>query len=188
MRRAEGAVMVEGRRSTTTEVPLMSTEPILVAPTRGRSADSRRWWWNGVSSICTPETTVRRPMRVPAQVVPSPSDSDPRDDPMSSSPRPLLLGYIRAQVLSSRIEVPAVEEELAAFADRENFCLGTVYIERGSAPGAFRQLLSELQRDETAFGIVVPGLHHLTSAERQIVGAAQHATGLRIVVAHVGLL
>jgi len=171
MRRAEGAVMVEGRRSTTTEVPLMSTEPVLVAPARGRSADSRRWWWNGASSTCTPATTVH-----------------PRDDPMSSSPRPLLLGYIRAQVLSSRIEVPAVEEELAAFADRENFCLGTVYIERGSAPGAFRQMLSELERDESAFGIVVPGLHHLTSAERQIVGAAQHATGLRIVVAHVGLL
>ena len=107
---------------------------------------------------------------------------------MSSSPRPLLLGYIRAQVLPSRVELPTVEEELASFADRENFCLGTVYIERGTAPGAFRELLSELERDDTAFGIVVPGLHHLTSAERQVVGAAQYGAGLRIVVAHIGLL
>jgi hypothetical protein len=136
----------------------MSTETILEA--HGRSADSRRWWWNGVSS--------------------------PKDDPMRSSPRPLLLGYIRAQVLGSRVELPGVEEQLSAFADRENFCLGTVYVERGSPPGAFRELLLELERDETAFGIVVPGLHHLTSSERQIVGAAQHGAGLRILVAHLG--
>jgi hypothetical protein len=163
MRLTVDAAMVEARRSTTTEVPLMSTEPILVAPASGRSADSRRWWWNDASSTCAPER-----------------------DLMTSTPRPLLLGYIRAQVLPNSVEVPLVEEHLAAFADRENFCLGTVYVERGRAPGAFRELLSELERDETAFGIVVPRLHHLTSAERQVVGAAEHGAGLRIVVAHVG--
>ena len=38
---------------------------------------------------------------------------------MSNHPRPLLLGYIRADVLKDRADLPGVEAQLEAFADRE---------------------------------------------------------------------
>ena len=37
---------------------------------------------------------------------------------MSNQPRPMLLGYIRADVLGSRTELPRVEAQLEAFATR----------------------------------------------------------------------
>ena len=105
---------------------------------------------------------------------------------MSSAPRPLLLGYIRAHALPAGVLLPQLEAELGSFAAREDFCLGTVYVERDGVAGAFREMLVALDRDESAVGVVVPGLHHLTSNERQILSACQYGAGLTILVAHVG--
>ena len=105
---------------------------------------------------------------------------------MNGAPRPLLLGYIRAEMLTSAVELPTVEAELETFATREDFCLGTIYVEKGHTPGAFHELMAELDRDETAIGVVVPGVHHLTSTERQILSACQYGAGLAFLVAHVG--
>lgn len=103
---------------------------------------------------------------------------------MSNHPRPMLLGYIRADVLGSRIELPLVEAELQAFAAREEFCLGTVYVERGSAPGAFQTLMGEVTRDETAFGVVVPDLRHVTVVEELALTRHQDGASTPILVAN----
>jgi hypothetical protein len=84
---------------------------------------------------------------------------------MSTRPRPLLLGYIRVDALTSRTALPRAEAELAVFADREGFSLGTVYVEKGSAPGAFHALMAEMTRKEDAWGVVVPDLRHVTGEE-----------------------
>jgi hypothetical protein len=87
---------------------------------------------------------------------------------MTTHVRPLLLGYIRADLLNDRAEVPRVEAELKAFAHREAFSLGAVYVERGSAPGAFTALMAEVARDEAAHGVVVPCLRHITVVEQLV--------------------
>ena len=94
---------------------------------------------------------------------------------MSNSPRPLLFGYIRADVLRSGTELPQAEAQLEAFADREEFSLGTVFVERGDSAGAFDALMDEVTRDEAAWGVVVPDLRHLTVVEQLIL--SRHADG-----------
>jgi len=86
---------------------------------------------------------------------------------MMSHPRPLLIGYIRADALRGGTELPRVEADLAAFADREEFGLGTIFVERGATPGAFHALLDEVARSE-AWGVVVPDLRHVTDQEQQM--------------------
>ncbi|MDQ4055762.1 MAG: hypothetical protein M3237_24145 [Actinomycetota bacterium] len=86
---------------------------------------------------------------------------------MSNRPRPLLIGYIRAAALRSSAELPRVEADLAAFAEREEFGLGTIFVERGAKPGAFHALLTEVARSE-AWGVVVPDLRHVTDEEHLV--------------------
>jgi len=99
---------------------------------------------------------------------------------MSSHLRPLLVGYIRADVLQDPADLPRVEAELEAFAHREAFSLGTVYVERGSAPGAFDALMTEVARDEATQGVVVPDLRHVTVVEQLVL--TRHAEGPRTAV------
>lgn len=102
---------------------------------------------------------------------------------MSNSPRPVLLGYIRADVLRSATQVEQVRAQLADFADREEFSLGTVYVERGTTAAAFHSLMGELAHDEAAWGLVVPDLHHVTDRERQVLAGHDAGVQTRIVVA-----
>ena len=99
---------------------------------------------------------------------------------MTGHARPLLLGYIRADVLRDRADLPSVEAELEAFADREDFSLGVVYVERGAAPGAFDALMTEVARDETTYGVVVPDLRHVTVTEQLVL--TRHEGGARAAI------
>ena len=92
---------------------------------------------------------------------------------------PLLLGYIRADVLTSRAEIYRVEAQLHACAEREDFILGTVFVERGRKPGAFPALMAEATRED-AWGIVVPDLRHLGIVEQLILNG--HEAGARMAV------
>jgi hypothetical protein len=99
---------------------------------------------------------------------------------MSNHTRPLLLGYIRADVLKDRADLPEVEAQLEAFADREAFSLGAVYVERGSAPGAFHALMTEVTRDEATHGVVVPDLRHVTVVEQLVL--TRHEEGAKTAI------
>jgi hypothetical protein len=92
---------------------------------------------------------------------------------------PLLLGYIRANVLRSRTELPRVEAQLHACAKREDFSLGTVFVERGRNPGAFHALMAEVSREDV-WGIVVPDLRHVGVVEQLIL--RRHEVGARLAV------
>jgi hypothetical protein len=85
---------------------------------------------------------------------------------MSSYARPILLGYIRADVLRNGTELPQARAQLEAFADREEFSLGTVYVAQGDAAAAFHALMGEMTRDEAVRGVVVPDLGHVTVVEQ----------------------
>lgn len=87
---------------------------------------------------------------------------------MSPFLRPLLLGYIRWDVLRRGTDLPTVEAQLEAFASSEKYSLGTIYIEKGSSPGAFDALMTEAIRDENTWGVVIPDLRHLTEDEHAV--------------------
>jgi hypothetical protein len=99
---------------------------------------------------------------------------------MSDHTRPTLLGYIRADVLRNGTELPRVEAELQAFADTEEFSLGTIYIEKGQASAAFHALMTEMGRDEATRGVVVPDLRHLTVLEQLVL--TRHVDGGRTAI------
>ncbi len=99
---------------------------------------------------------------------------------MTTHVRPLLLGYIRADLLKDRADLPRVEAQLKAFAHREAFSLDVVYVERGSAPGAFNALMAHVARDEAAHGVVVPDLRHVTVVEQLVL--TRHQEGARTAV------
>jgi hypothetical protein len=80
--------------------------------------------------------------------------------------RPLLLGYIRADALTTPGDLARVEANLVAFAAAEGFALGRVYVERAdTAPGAFHALMDEILRTEDAWAVVVPDSTHLDRGE-----------------------
>jgi hypothetical protein len=88
---------------------------------------------------------------------------------VSDHPRPLLLGYIRADVLTTCDELTRAKGRLAAFAGTEGFTLGTVYVERGdAAPDAFQALVDEIRHLEDAWAVAVPDLRHLADGERRL--------------------
>jgi hypothetical protein len=99
---------------------------------------------------------------------------------MTNLVRPVLLGYIRADVLSNGTELPRMEATLQAFAHDEEFSLGTVYVEQGVTSGAFHALMAEMSRDEAARGIVVPDLRHLTVLEQLVL--SRHEDGARTAI------
>ena len=99
---------------------------------------------------------------------------------MTNHVRPLLFGYIRADLLRDRADLPKVEAQLEAFAHREAFSLGAVYVETGSAPGAFDALMTQVTRHETAHGVVVPDLRHVTVVEQLVL--TRHEEGARTAI------
>jgi hypothetical protein len=110
----------------------------------------------------------------------SPWVEEPSYETCRNHPRPLLLGYIRTDVLGSHAELPRVEAELQACAHREEFSLGTVFVESGHNPGAFDALMAEVSREEAAWGIVVPDLRHVGVVEQLVL--ARHEAGARTAV------
>ena len=94
--------------------------------------------------------------------------------------RPLLLGYIRADVFKGRVDLSRVEAQLRDCADSEDFCLGTVYVEQSHDPGAFHALMAEVGREEAVWGIVVPDLRHIGAVEQLILN--RHEAGSRLAV------
>lgn len=97
---------------------------------------------------------------------------------------PLLLGYIRTDVLASPTELHPAEAQLHECAEREDFCLGTVFVERGRNPGAFHALMAEASREE-AWGIVIPDLRHVGVVEQLILNRHEAGSRLAVLVARI---
>lgn len=102
---------------------------------------------------------------------------------MNSFLRPVLLGYIRADVLKGTSAIRKVKAELASFAEREQFSLGTIYVEKGAKAGVFDSLMDELTQDESAWGLVIPDLRHLTVVEQLVMRRRDTGVQTPVVVA-----
>jgi hypothetical protein len=103
---------------------------------------------------------------------------------MTNHPRPVLLGYIRADVLRSATMVRRVQTQLASFAHREAFSLGTVYVAKDAGAGVFHSLMDELALDDAAWGVVVPDLRHLTVVEQLILRVRGDASRWPLLIAN----
>ena len=103
---------------------------------------------------------------------------------MTERIRPLLLGYIREDVLSGEL-LASAQTRLADFAHSEGFALGTIFVERrNAAPRAFHALMEEIRRSDEAWAIVVPEVAHLNDVDRRAMGARQEdRTSMTVLVA-----
>lgn len=71
--------------------------------------------------------------------------------------RPTLLGYIRADALTTDRELAVATSHLADFAEQAGYELGTVYVERTDrVPPTFEALMAEAAR-VGASAVVMPG-------------------------------
>ena len=101
---------------------------------------------------------------------------------MNSHPRPVVLGYMRADLLHGESDVRRAQAALAAFTEREGFGLGTVYVEPSTTAGTFDTLLNEMACDELIWGVVVPDLRHVAGPEQQVMRSRDHGACTPIVV------
>lgn len=93
-------------------------------------------------------------------------DSDERDhhdleaDVAVTSPadvRPLVLGYLRVDALTTERELARSAAELASYLHRKGYTLGTVFVERTEkVPAAFEALMAEADRTGVD-AVVMPG-------------------------------
>ena len=104
---------------------------------------------------------------------------------MTERIRPLLLGYIREDVLSGEL-LASAQTRLEDFADSEGFTLGTIFVERRhTAPRAFDALMEEIRRGDEAWAIVIPEVAHLNDVDHRAMSASQEDyTSMTVLVAH----
>lgn len=98
--------------------------------------------------------------------------------------RPLLLGYLRRDLLVVDSQVGELERDMAAFAEMQGFAMGHIYVEKpDSWLTAFEALAESIARyDVTA--VVLPSLLHFTGlgmpTDRR--DWFERATGARVLV------
>jgi hypothetical protein len=98
--------------------------------------------------------------------------------------KPLLVGYVRRDLLVTDGQVRQLEREMARFAMTEGFSMGFTYVEKpGTWPAAFEALVESVNRYEvTAVGL--PSLLHFAvlGATHDIRDLFERATGARVLV------
>jgi hypothetical protein len=98
--------------------------------------------------------------------------------------RPLLLGYLRRDLLVAEGQVGELKRDMTTFAEAEGFTMGHIYVERpDSWLAAFEGLTESINRyDVTA--VVLPSLLHLTGVgmPTDIRDSFERSTGARLLV------
>ncbi|GAA1696361.1 hypothetical protein GCM10009745_48000 [Kribbella yunnanensis] len=80
---------------------------------------------------------------------------------MTDYTRPLLLGYVRQDLLPPDYDAERMKRLFEGFARAEGFAMGSVYAEhRSTAPAAFHALIESLDRYELT-AVVMPSWEHL---------------------------
>jgi hypothetical protein len=96
--------------------------------------------------------------------------------------KPLLLGYVRRELLVTDGQVNQLEQQMTKFAMIKGFSMGFTYVEKpGTWPAAFEALVEPVNRyDVTA--VVLPSLLHFAvlGASHDIKGMFERATGARV--------
>lgn len=98
--------------------------------------------------------------------------------------RPLLVGYIRRELIATDAQVQEVERRMSLFADTQGFSIGFIFIDKpGIWPTVFESLTEAVRRHEVA-AVVLPSLLHFAvlGATHDIKGAFERATGARVLL------
>lgn len=98
--------------------------------------------------------------------------------------KPLLLGYVRRDLLVTDGQVTQLEQQMTKFAMTEGFSTGFTYVEKpGTWPAAFEALMESVNRYEVT-AVVLPSLLHFAvlSAPYDIRDRFERATGARVLV------
>jgi len=105
---------------------------------------------------------------------------------MNNHIRPVLLGYIRADLLGADSDLPVAQAYIEAFAEAEEYTLGTIFVEQvHSKTDAFDALIEEVRRSEDAWGVVVPDVRHLADAEHRVMSRhREDCAGMSLLVAN----
>src|SRR5436309_1467456 len=126
---------------------------------------------------------VGGPVRAPQQRLPALAGRG--IDAVEDDTKPLMLGYLRRELLVTDGQVEAVQRELARFAQDRGFCMGFTYVEqRGTWPAAFEALVEAVNR-YVVTAVVLPSLLHFAAlgAPTVIRDSLERATRARILVA-----
>jgi hypothetical protein len=103
---------------------------------------------------------------------------------VTDNTRPLLLGYLRRDLLVVDSQVVGLEREMAAFAAAEGFAMGQIYVEnRDNWLEAFGALAESISRNDVT-AVVLPSLLHFAGIgmpdDRR--NWFERATGARVLV------
>lgn len=97
---------------------------------------------------------------------------------------PLLLGYIRRDLIATDAEVQKVERQMAIFAQAESFSMGFIFVDEPAIwPAVFEGLTDAVSR-QNATAVVLPTLLHFAvlGAGNDIKGTFERATGARVLL------
>jgi hypothetical protein len=98
--------------------------------------------------------------------------------------KPLLLGYVRRDLLVTDGQVNELERQMAMFAQHEGLSMGFTYVEKpGTWPAAFEALTESVNRYEVT-AVVLPSLLHFAvlGASHDLEDMFERATGARVLV------
>jgi hypothetical protein len=98
--------------------------------------------------------------------------------------KPMLLGYVRRDLLVTDGQVNQIERQMAVFAKAEGFSMGFTYVEKpGTWPTAFEALIESVSRYEVT-AVVLPSMLHFAvlGAPLNIKEMFERATGARVLL------
>jgi DNA invertase Pin-like site-specific DNA recombinase len=76
--------------------------------------------------------------------------------------KPLIYGYMRLRGDEPESDIRQMELVLKDYAEREGYCLATIFYEEDNGTrSAFEELIEELKRSE-AHCVIVPAIEHLS--------------------------
>jgi hypothetical protein len=106
------------------------------------------------------------------------------DDLFDDVTRPLLVGYVRRDLLSSDGAVEQLVAQMAVFARREGFSMGYTYVERAATSlAALEALVEFVGRTEDAAVVIPSPLHFLAiDGPINLREIFERATGTRVLM------
>jgi hypothetical protein len=98
--------------------------------------------------------------------------------------RPLLLGYIRRELVATDAEVHKLERQMSIFAQAEGFWLGGIFVDEPTVWPAGFEVLTDAVCRHNATAVVLPSLLHFAvlGAGNDIRGTFERATGARVLL------
>ncbi|WP_343972741.1 hypothetical protein [Kribbella koreensis] len=98
--------------------------------------------------------------------------------------RPLLLGYIRRELIATAGDVQKIERQMSSFAEAEGFSMGFVFVDEPAIWPAVFEVMTDAVRRHNITAVVLPSPLHFAvlGASNDIKGTFERATGARVLL------